>query len=1173
MYPTTYQNLIQSSLEKVRKKGYRYSNFENTLNSVRQNILGDQSQEWLFIKTHFINFNKDHCDLLDIAIFNRISTIHISFLYELKYLNLLVQNTNINENHININVDLLNDDKIISLSGSPNNQTINSINIIVESLKLHLSSLFIKNNLGFMYNINTIDDKIINMYAMNDSVTFNNITHDNMADDSEFKNVYVDDQNASFCFDIDGITAFSNHKEILGIKSNIKMDYKTSSKKNPISKNKFVSFNNQIYPLDDMFSAYIGHVPLSHENRLDIYLMAPEFPCTERKIKEFENILIDMVDIFLNSGRLAHYHTQFRKSNDNQILNISGIVDSLFMSKFIKELSKKSKLNLFYFMESYNTKYTYASTSYMDILHSIQAVFDLDIIVPKIDLCVELRVKDQNKSVLCMKDGFIDSHRDIEQYTLMNCSNISNFHGHLLRSNIRTNKIHSVYGIEKLNIYSPIINFLIPRYITTKKYPTFTGSIIGTNLYGWSADPKHNIRMKKTKSYLSTLQSNIQNSYNIDVGIRFEFRISLLNFISAIEFIKYKILNKSYFLISSESIKYYLRLSLSNIYDIIDIDNKLISIQDIINRIIVEQSIFEYYIRGGNNLNILPKSVGAHINTLKTKYQIKPIPKVIDVTLTADEQNTMFNKLIKYNKNINEDIKNKILNLYNFIHTQHITQQLNTFILTFTSNIQNIFSIDQSVFTSGPSEKLNKNSNPISASEFMDSYLDTPNKNIKHQLYIGQYFYLKHSKPDIIKDIIDLFKENQIRFIPNIIKHSTLIVREIVYDSRNTDKEIDEKLLLVSSSIEHGFYNDFSKANNKKISQRKRDPDITDIEFIFIFQGIKRDATIRGRKMNLYNDLRYPFRYYCLYKRIETGYRTLNTKIKQGKDYNQILADFKIQFFSIVKFTLFLNYIQKKFTSSNAIKIADELLHFANNIDFVEKPVEFYEKLFNNQKDCSKIKNITEIILNSNTESGYEIYLLNNISICQQKTIDEAQEDLNSPKKFCISLPRRVSNYKSGKKNIQDCTSSSESLQNNSMEHLKNFKIQDSILEPLPVQNQEEEKVVDMSMSLDFQAMETPDSSKLMVCEKKEPENIFYSISENSLVISEEGRKVLKLVRESTEKNSKVLEYRKKVIEESGYIYDEVLKFFCELDHHGYIERKRNSRNFIFKFNEKSLFQ
>ena len=610
------------------------------------------------------------------------------------------------------------------------------------------------------------------------------------------------------------------------------------------------------------------------------------------------------------------------------------------------------------------------------LLKHLQTIFNLSLITPKIDLCISVLLKDKAPLTLCMKNGFLQKHKNINQYTLLNCVNISNYHGYISSANFKTNKLHRyVNGLEKVNIYTPIINFLLPKHIRTNRYPSFTSSLLGSALYGWSADEKAELHIKKLKSRISELDSMLRSTLDISLGIRAEFRIPIYNIFSAIEFAKSFILDKRYFVIESRKIKEVLINGLSIIIDLINNNYyKICDLNQISNAVLTEQSFFEYYIRGGTNLNILPKRAREFIGTYASEYNIKPMPDLIQFAITHDERTLMLNRLIKYNKLLSIEAKNRIHKLLQFISIIDSNVQIDQMIRTYKKEMIKLSHCSESLFLTGSSKNSRKTTTPLAFSEFFASQFLSPPPKFKSSLYIGMYNYLSFILNRELKQILlDRFINSGIRYFPEV-SGKIVVAREIIYGSNILSTELDSKLSFVRESIFMGFYHTSqSQIHVATANTRKREPDVSQSEFMLLYYAYYKDPTILDQRLKLYNDLRYPFKYYCNINRIKTGTRTLLSKLKNGVDYDDLLGNFNISNFQITHLVLFLNLNGRSFGNAEAIKTAEELLDFANNRPIFHKTSDFYKSLYSNQINCSKSNDLYRRIFHSNFDSVHKL--------------------------------------------------------------------------------------------------------------------------------------------------------------------------------------------------------
>lgn len=1209
-----FERLITECMEKVRFKGYSFRTFEYNISALKSRILQEQSYEWRFIKSHLLNFSFMHRDLFDIAIFNHLGNIRIIFQYELEYLNAFTGNTDSSNttNSLEINVSgcfwpgegyyFL----PVNIIGSTDNQLCKSHDSILFSLKTHMLEYLIRQNMGIIDPIalKTDVDSIkafMNMHNLQNcsKIEFNDVLSDNLYDSNtrdleEFKPTL---QDVSLVYDIDGISAFAYQREIIGIKSIIKLEYSTNSVKQIISKNVHVNYLGCLYDIKSFFAFKMGSIPISDTSHLDVFMVIPKLTdylpedkkCTmTRSINEE---LSTEIDIFIKDPRMAHYHSLIRKSGNNtDSLSIKATVDNLFFADLLMRIARSLKMNAFYFIEGYNMKHDIVSPNPSTLLSLLANIFDMSRLCPKIDLCVNVILINRGAKTLCMKNGFLKKHSGVQQYTLLNCTNISNFHGYLSKTDKNRNNLH-IYsnGIEKLNLYTPVINFLLPRHMRIKKYPTFTATLLGSALYGWAPDNKTARHLKIIKRHIAEVDSAFRNAIDISIGIRAEFKIPAYNFISCLEFAHSFIIGNSYFLVKTQKIKELLIDGLQRILNITENSNQAYNLEDLANFALTEQSFFEYYIRGGKNLNILPKRVREFIGTHSTEYTINPMPPLINFYLENLERMAMIHKLIKYNRLFSGDTKKNIFKLFEIIGNTN-ESLLSKIVDLYKSFILNSCSIPEAVLTLGSGKFARKLADPISFSHFFTEQFITPPSKITHTLHIGLFKYYIFNNPNFdLNTIAEEFKSKSILYFPKR-EGSRIIDRRIIYNSEPTTLDIDQLVCEIKDSIIFGFSDSsIPKYKNNNPSVRARAPDVSVSELTLLYYAFHKDASILNQRSKLYNDLRYPFKLYCTISRITTGARTLTAKLERGAEYNITLKNFNISEFSVLNLILFLNINQRSFKTAQSIKDSEKLLDFINDRQHIEKPLSYYQLLYSNQRDLSKDQYAYLVLFGGCREAVSSMVkepsctsiqrysspqnvpgVTEELLLYENNEFDETQY-YNTPGILTISpastanvggiIQNRqteyISNTRSNLDNTRDV--SSDCTIELLSDSYNSFNNEIDVLSTPPTG-------ISFSPNLSLLREHHVDMSILMLPVVENKNNNLYKITDDKLVLTPKAQQLIEIIKLSVKKKFIVLQLLKKRIEEKRYKYEEVIELFEVMEKYGQIIRKPKNDIFIFKF-------
>lgn len=1115
-------------------------------------IKSNTQHEWMYIKSNFIDLNT-HTFILDIAVFNSLSNVIIKFSLDFEYLNSFVITQKSHRNNISVYIVYSDNAFIINhIHYGSNKITHTQSRKCLPIIKHHLLYALSDKNAAILSNISTNTLKhpaLHNFLKVHDlrklkKLSFNNIMSSVDRVESDIQDVSLTLQNTDFIYDIDGISAFADQNDILGIKSNINIDYSSKRHKTICSKDRFIYYKSQIFPIKKVFNCRIGSIYLSHKNSIDLHLVIPKLTSamSQDNIKDLKDSIGSLLEKeireFVNSGLMNQYYPLISLLNKKNHLTLNAVVNSAFCSHFLTATRKFLNKNALFFLEAYNTKYCLVDKNPFDLLQSLSAIFNLNIIMPKIDLCLTARLKNNLNSLLCMKDHFISKFKNISQYTLMNCRNISNFHGSLIKISSSKNKILRLSaGLEKINFYSPIVTYLFPKSYRNIKLPVFSSNILALNLYGWSPDLNHRLYYKKMRRSFTDLLSSIQNKLHVGLGIRAEIKVSLFNFLSAKDYLESSLLNKSFGIVDSAKIIDLLASNLKILSEPLIQTNHPNTFDSISHAIIHEQAFFEYYVRGGSNINLLPKSASQFFNDIATEHNLLLMPSLSNYRISKEERDIMLIKTLKYTSHISKDAKLKIKDLLSFSTAVSLDIQLVTLMNSFTKEIAAIHNFSESVFSLGTDKYIRKTASPISISQFYLSFFTSPPKNLKNCLYIGFYQYLAVLHTEIfIKDrILSLLNDNKIKFVPFKVSQSNIIIREIIYGSIISDEEINSKIQIVqSSTISYSLYKTQLK-NIQSMQNSSRDPNVSFSEFCLIFFALNNDNIINGQKIKLISDLRYPFYTYCSKSRLYSAHRTLKTKISKGFDPYSIIQNFDPNNFTILSFVLFLNINKYCFANIEAIVIADELLSFSKNIETFNKKLQrFYSLIYENQNDYSDKLDYMNILFNNDIKSLEYIYHTasdSSLEISNQNNTLDTFESFNHQTNNKISSSDR-----------QSCESNSKNL--NTISNTLTTNIATSYKSNIYTDinpNNNADKILDN-------------------------DNILFQYTDDIFLLTPRGRNCIMLLSNSTKKKFILLKKTRSILLSNNYDYDTVVNFLKILLHQNLIHKKDKKDTFIFAF-------
>ncbi len=120
---------------------------------------------------------------------------------------------------------------------------------------------------------------------------------------------------------------------------------------------------------------------------------------TIKYYKEIRNIHSEKIDL------LKYDLVQENKTNF-----VFGEITNEFLEKFFSFLNSTKKYNCIGFFEVYGTKHFLKFNSSKTYNHFLTDIFDFRYVIPRIDTCVNLDIKDNNNYTLILEENFIQNH-------------------------------------------------------------------------------------------------------------------------------------------------------------------------------------------------------------------------------------------------------------------------------------------------------------------------------------------------------------------------------------------------------------------------------------------------------------------------------------------------------------------------------------------------------------------------------------------------------------------------------------------------------------------------------------------------------------------------------------------------------------------------------------------
>ncbi len=146
------------------------------------------------------------------------------------------------------------------------------------------------------------------------------------------------------------------------------------------------------------------------------------------------------------------------------------------------------------FFEIYNTKRILKFKNIQSYNDYLEKLFDFSKIIPRIDLCITVNIKNNKTLTLSLNENFISNKYIRGRYNPFNSKSFSSINQNfvtsvnLQKTNDTCPKIYPlIYGAFKINFYTPIIKKLFNLNFRQHSLPNYGLMLLAKNCYGYKS--------------------------------------------------------------------------------------------------------------------------------------------------------------------------------------------------------------------------------------------------------------------------------------------------------------------------------------------------------------------------------------------------------------------------------------------------------------------------------------------------------------------------------------------------------------------------------------------------------------------------------------------------------------------------------------------------------------
>lgn len=761
--------------------------------------------------------------------------------------------------------------------------------------------------------------------------------------------IQLDKHNSMLTYDIDGLSGSITAENTGCIKKSIRLKYSASLDKVPWNKNMLIQIGDLYYKLQKLHCWYLGDIEISSTEKINFYfvpgIVIDNVDESVRIRNKFEEILSGSITTAMNSEGLLGFRNLFSiRGEIGRTLKIDGYFDENSLLNLLKAVKEKlGPYESIIYFEVYNCKNIFYSKNLQDILHGLESYFNLSRLVLDIDITTTLYPCSMpHSSIFFPKNRFKSVHR---RYTLLNCDDLNNYNFSAINYNksIKKEKVKIYYnGLTKVNFYNTSTTAFIPRALRKTGFPKFSALKAIYNFLGDGYSVKLNNKLEKYTQELRLAACNLDALQNRCMGIRFEMTIKSFNIIDYMNEIENIMFDRMYYAVDTTKIIETLRSGFLGIIEEIQSSNSM-DIKDIARMVYNEILYFEFNVRGGKNLHILPSTLREHLNRSKQKDKIELFERDKNISIGFQDSTKILKSLLHYSEDIFPTMKDsitKITELLNHFDDQKIT--IATIIsreLMESISRRHKISKEDLLGSEKPGTKFLNT--PILFEDLFSELFVHPDAKNKKSLYfiLSQIAnsqiqdYLLH---DEIKKAMTELKIT--KFICKSSKESSYYIRFIDFRIENNSDAINDKIAFVRSQLRIGsFQEDIITLRELNVSETER---------LLYYTVSSREYGASCQK-KIYRDFRLPFYVYCSKNRLYYIAKNIKTRLSKSLPHYQLLSDqIEIGRLGLYNFINFLNINKQYLRSPEAVKDLDEVIQFAKGKLFVPKDDLVYIKLF-----------------------------------------------------------------------------------------------------------------------------------------------------------------------------------------------------------------------------------
>lgn len=811
-------------------------------------------------------------------------------------------------------------------------------------------------------------------------------------DNSEIKTKRITEQNSIYGYDIDGISGIASILNKNWLKKPIRINFKKQSLKKICNNGRLVQFEHGFLRLKTQFHLHLGSVEISSTEKVEFYIFINR--ALEAMLEKDINQLKNQVESFIKSELISTMKSErllsFRKFYKNLGVNkahdnMIGYFDDISAQNFLVSFSRAiSPYKPFLYFEVYNCKHIFNSTNYNEVVNSLSLYFDLSQIALDLDICTSVYVKNEFSKSLFLPKNFLDAG-SCTRFTLFNCDYLNSFNFKTVRLNTsnKGKKVKLNYnGISKINFYNEAVRVLIPKSLYKIKFPRFSMLKALQNYFGNDYSLK---LTNKYGNYIEELREVVlaaDKYLDMLTTVRLEMTIKSFNLQDYHKEMKRIISYNIFHEVDTRKVKELICSGCSQIMNELKRTRQL-SLKDIAKLVFNEIYFFEFCIRGGQNLHILPRYLNDFIRRPNETLQQFSIDN--NILINDEDAFNIVEKLFINSKLIIPSIKFSMIGIIDLLREVTSGGKPGLFIVQkFIDEIatRHKFSTDD-FFT------LNSTANrvfniPIKFEEVYNFYFNNTVKCNKKLLYsVLHNAAIVHCRIPNLKLVIkEAFSElNVLRICYPNENENRYFLREIDFQYASEFGNIKEKVLFLKSSVISGKFDNISRNQNTVIKY-------SNCEQMLLYIAFER---LHGKQSQsrILSDFRLPFYLYADLNRLYNLSKNLRNKLESKfGDLSLIVESFNIHIFNIFNFIRFLNANSRYFNTPESIKLADQVLSYAHGKSYIEMPDGFYFELYRAQKKHLFIPAITNLLQNYPDISSLESIIDNTLFIPTQHSVD-----------------------------------------------------------------------------------------------------------------------------------------------------------------------------------------